>query len=199
MEKHLLSLTRATPTRTASLKSRSDPLLLLMGVAKSPRQKMGTPALLVKVLKLAATTTIVPIVLRVSFSAASSVSHELDEDDELKTPLYDGADVSVLDSYLLVYQFALKHGLSKMAIDELIRLLSTHLPRSSKAATSLHTLEKYFAQSLEITVEVHRYCDTCHRLMEAESDRCENGCQSTIRTFVAVPIDLQLKKKLEGN
>ena len=134
-----------------------------------------------------------------SFSAASSVSHELDEDDELKTPLYDGADVSVLDSYLLVYQFALKHGLSKMAIDELIRLLSTHLPRSSKAATSLHTLEKYFAQRLEITTEVHRYCDMCHRLMEAESDRCENGCQSTIQTFVAVPIDLQLKKKLEGN
>lgn len=89
-----------------------------------------------------------------SFSAASSVSHELDEDDELKAPLYDGADVSVLDSYLLVYQFALKHGLSKMAIDELIRLLSTHLPRSSKAATSLHTLEKYFAQRLEITTEV---------------------------------------------
>ena len=134
-----------------------------------------------------------------SFSAATSVSHELDEDDELKAPLYDGADVSVLDSYLLVYQFALKHGLSKMAIDELIRLLSTHLPRSSKAATSLHTLEKYFVQRLEITTDVHRYCDTCHRLIEAESDRCENGCQSTIRTFVAVPIDLQLKKKLEGN
>ena len=47
-----------------------------------------------------------------SFSAASSVSHELDE-DELKAPLHDGADVLVLDSYLLVYQFALKHGLSK--------------------------------------------------------------------------------------
>ena len=113
MEKHLLSLTRATPTRTTSLRSRSDPLLLLMGVAKSPRQKTGIPALLVKVLKVAATTTIVPIVLRVSFSAASSVSHEheLDEDDELKTPLYDGADV-VLDSYLLVHQFALKHGMA---------------------------------------------------------------------------------------
>ena len=62
-----------------------------------------------------------------SFSAVSSVSHELDEDNELKAPLYDGADVSVLDSYLLVYQLALKHGLSKIAIDELIRLLSTHL------------------------------------------------------------------------
>jgi hypothetical protein len=101
---------------------------------------------------------------------------------------------------LLVYQFALKHGFSKMAIDELIRLLTTHLPRSSKAATSLHTLEKYFEQRLEITTEVHRYCNImCHRLVEAESDRCESGCQSTIRTFVAVPIDVQLKKKLEGN
>ena len=134
-----------------------------------------------------------------SFSTASSGLAASHEDDELKTPLYDGADVSVLDSYLLIYQFALKHGLSKVALDELIRLLTTHLPRSSKAATSLYTLEKYFAQRLEITTEVHRYCDTCHRLVEAESDRCESGCQSTVRTFVVVPIDLQLKKKLEGN
>ena len=133
-----------------------------------------------------------------SFTTASSGVEAPLEDDELKTPLYDGADVSVLDSYLLTYQFALKHGLSKVALDELIRLLITHLPRSSKAATSLHTLEKYFSQSLEITTEVHRYCDVCHRLIQAENNQCESGCQSSVRTFVVVPIDLQLKK-LEGD
>ena len=137
-----------------------------------------------------------------SFSTESSgfeAPQSCSEDGELKSPLYDGADISVLDSYLLTYQFALKHGLSKVALDELIRLLTAHMPRTSKAATSLHTLEKYFAQHLEISTEIHRYCDTCHQLVEAGSDQCASGCQSTIRTFVVVPIDLKKKKKLEGN
>lgn len=137
--KHPLSCTQAplSLTKTASLKSRADPWLLLTNVVKSPHLKTDT--------------TVLVKILTVSFTTASSGVEAPHEDDKLKTPLYDGADVSVLDSYLLTYQFILKHGLSKVALDELIRLLITHLPRSSKAVTSLHTLEKYFSQSLEIT------------------------------------------------
>ena len=46
-------------------------------------------------------------------------------------PLYTGAKLTVLDSYLLLYQFFLRHFLSKKAFSELITLISVHLPETT--------------------------------------------------------------------
>ena len=39
---------------------------------------------------------------------------------EFHTPLYEGAELSVLDSHLLLYQYALRHCLTKQAFMEII-------------------------------------------------------------------------------
>ena len=57
-------------------------------------------------------------------------------------PLYTNAKLTVLDSYLLLYQFFLRHSLSNKVFSELISLVSVHLPEmtSQKAARSLYQL-----------------------------------------------------------
>ena len=48
---------------------------------------------------------------------------------EFHTPLYDDAELSVLDSHLLMYQYALRHCITTQAFTELVRLVETHMPR----------------------------------------------------------------------
>ena len=52
---------------------------------------------------------------------------------EFATLLYNGADLTVLESFLLLYQFALRHGISKQALSDLVSLLNIHLPHQAKS------------------------------------------------------------------
>ena len=117
---------------------------------------------------------------------------------EFTTSLYQGADLSVLDSYILLYEYALRHSLTKQAFAELISLVSVHLPRSAHCATSFHMLKKYFIEHFNDTSsEVKKYCTQCHRLMEDVSS-CPSGCEGATNKFLYIPIEIQLKRKLEG-
>lgn len=51
---------------------------------------------------------------------------------EIDIPLYDGAELSVFDSYLLLYQYAIRHSITQKAFSELITLVSAHLPKEAK-------------------------------------------------------------------
>lgn len=42
-------------------------------------------------------------------------------------PHYDGSDVTVLDSHLMLFQFAIRHGLSNKGFGELLRIIYLHL------------------------------------------------------------------------
>ena len=123
---------------------------------------------------------------------------------EFYTPLYEGAELSVLDSHLLLYQYALRHCLTKQAFMELISLVDTHVPKDSKAASSLYKLRKFFEEHFNDTkCHVYEYCAKCHRLLDSEMTGgagCSSGCGgSTVNQFIFIPVEAQLKKKLEGN
>ena len=60
---------------------------------------------------------------------------------ESKTPLYPGSEVTILDSYILLYEYALR---LKEAFSELLQLVSVHLPSSVNSAKSVYLLQKYF-------------------------------------------------------
>ena len=70
---------------------------------------------------------------------------------EFHTLLYEGAELSVLDSHLLLYQYALRHCLTKQAFMELISLVDTHVLKDSKAALSLYKLCKFFEEHFNDT------------------------------------------------
>lgn len=117
---------------------------------------------------------------------------------EYFTPLYDSADITVIDSYLMLFQYSLRHSLTKKAFSELIQLVSVHLPCSSKSAESLYKLKGLFMKSYEDIKQVPcQYCSKCHRLLE--SALCPSGCSSGMEEFLHIPLQPQLKRKIEGN
>ena len=120
---------------------------------------------------------------------------------EFHTPLYEGADLTILDSYLMLYQFALRHCITDTAFSELISLVDTHVPKDAKSATSLYKLRKFFESNFNnLGSQLYTYCTKCHRLLgDPDLTMCPSGCGgSQVNKFLYVPIQPQLKKKLEG-
>ena len=115
-------------------------------------------------------------------------------------PLYEGADLTILDSYILHYEFALRHRLTKQAFSELIGLVSAHLPSSESPALSVHMLQQFFVRHFDELAPIsYHYCSACHRLLEPPNVvDCPNGCAAATSQFLHIPLSLQLKRRLEG-
>ena len=78
-----------------------------------------------------------------SDSAVEDESREQKQKPEFTTLLYDGSDLTVLESHLVLYQFALRHGISKQALTDLVSLVNIHLPQSAKSAPSFYKLKQF--------------------------------------------------------
>lgn len=109
--------------------------------------------------------------------------------------------ISVFESHLVIYQFCLKYGLSTTAIQELLQLLELHLP-GAKFPTSPYTLKKFFISLFpDLESSIHHYCSVCHRPVDASSSCTQASCirtGGTKESFISVPLQAQLKRKLEG-
>lgn len=113
--------------------------------------------------------------------------------------LFPGSEISVFQSHLLLYQFYLKHSLTNEGCMELLTLLKTHMPMSDNLPTSSYTLKQFFATLFpDLVSSIHYYCSRCHCYLEnsASCSRCVG--ESTIDSFVSVPLQAQIKRKMEG-
>ena len=118
---------------------------------------------------------------------------------ESKTPLYPGSDVTILDSYILLYEYALRHSLTKEAFKELIQLVTVHMPSDAKSAKSVYLLQKFFEKHFNDTNgKCYYYCVKCHRAVDGEDAQCLSGCAARVNKFLYVPVEPQLKQRLEG-
>ena len=117
------------------------------------------------------------------------------------TPLYEGADITIFESYLLALQYATRHSLTKKAFEELLQLISIYIPASAQAPRSCHKLKRFFCGLFPGTSPiVHYYCSFCHsRLLEQESNCSTNGCPGNDKgQFISVPLGPQIKRIMEG-
>ena len=114
--------------------------------------------------------------------------------------LYDGAVITILESHMLLLQYALRHSLTAKAFSELLTLVSAHLPPGAKAPRSLYMLKQFFVKQFPEVLgssKVHRYCSVCHRLVQTEV--CTNGCNAaSCKEFLMVPLANQVKRILQG-
>lgn len=90
---------------------------------------------------------------------------DLEEDSAIReahAKLYEMADVTVYDSYLLAFQYATRHSLTKTAFAELLQLISVHLPTSAPFPKSTHRIKSFF-QGLfpHAAPVVHEFCSFC--------------------------------------
>ena len=122
----------------------------------------------------------------------------LSPDDRFLKPLYDGAKLSVFESYSLLLQYSLRHSLTKLAFSDLLQLVGQHLPTGSMA--SLYKVKKFFLELYgDITFKLCYCCSCCHSLLEDSETTCCNSCDGAgVVEFLSIPISNQLKRRLEG-
>ncbi len=123
-----------------------------------------------------------------------------DVDPSLKQPLYDGANLSFYESYLMIMQYSLRHALTKQAVSDLLNLVGLHLPAAS--TVSLYKLNKFFLDLYEdISFTTHFCCSSCHSLLEATDSTGPNGCvgpPGPAQECLTISLEAQLKRKLKG-
>lgn len=78
------------------------------------------------------------------------------------SPLYAGSPVTFSVSLLLIITFAMRHGLTGLALADLLTLINIHLVAPNCFAKSTSVLNRFFRQ-LKKPVEYHYYCSFCYQ------------------------------------
>lgn len=122
-----------------------------------------------------------------------------DTTDPFSSVLYEGADITIFESYFLLFQFAVRHSLTGKAFSELLQLIGVHIPRSSKAAKSVYNLKKYFIKMFpHARSTAHHYCSVCLSVLP-NNERCSSCLESDVEEFVSIPLGPQLQEKMKSN
>ena len=121
-----------------------------------------------------------------------------DSTDPFSSVLYDGADLSIFESYFLLFQFAVRHSLTGKAFSELLELIGVHIPRPSKAAQSIYKLKKYFIKLFpHARSTVHQYCSVCQSVL-LNNESCSSCVESKVEEFISIPLGPQLEEKMKS-
>lgn len=110
-------------------------------------------------------------------------------------PLYDGSSVSKIFAYVLIVSFVLKHNLSKIAWQDLLRviavLLGDHCGEVMKSVYKMKLFLKNYFGTVEPTAI--RYCASCLNLLNHGDCKMPQCSGKGVNTF----LDLHLEKRIE--
>ena len=121
---------------------------------------------------------------------------------DLEQQLYEGSELTVSSSCLLLKKFRMQHRLTETAFADLLRLISLHCPRPNKCLTSPYLFNKQFGEH-KLPMEFHNFCSNC--LCRVEGDKkCPNpSCEVDLSKFgaksqfIEVPVEPQLAAILQ--
>ena len=122
----------------------------------------------------------------------------IDSEGNFGQPLYPGLHLTFYESHLSVFQFALRHRLTKLAFSDLLNLIDNHLP-TTNSMVSLYKLKKHFLHLYrDITYTPHFCCSSCHAALSTLESPCPNNCEDEAMEFLSISVAPQLKRRLEG-
>ena len=125
-----------------------------------------------------------------------------DSSNEHSEPLFAGSRVSTLETYTMIFQFALRHHLTAKAFSELLSLLQVLLPPVNLLPKSLYLLKNFFLKAFpNICIIEHYYCQVCHTPHDPASlHQCSDElCVSTkFDHFITIPLGPQLQEMMKG-
>lgn len=114
----------------------------------------------------------------------------------LENLLYPGVQISETTGRLLIQSLALKHGLTKLALTDILQLVQLHLPLGCKP-DSYKSLYCFNKESTASSAVEHKLCNDCCELIDDVS--ADNGCpHSKIVKFYELPLDAQLQALFMG-
>ena len=109
------------------------------------------------------------------FGSRTEGEFKKSENSDYDKPIYDGAQITLGTSIVLIITFSIKYSLSGVAITDLLTLLTLHCAVPNICKQSLRTLKSFF-HGLTSSITLHRYCSYC--LAYVPDKNCKN-CQST--------------------
>lgn len=122
-----------------------------------------------------------------------------------RKPLYEGCDITREESELLIMTYAMRFGLSDIALQSLIDLIDCHLPRQEHK--SLHLLIQKFPKPPNIIT--HFFCSSCKNIvnfLEASKVICNCGLMCVMDDlksqqcfFIQIPLQDQLIRLLQDD
>ena len=118
-----------------------------------------------------------------------------------QTALYAGSTISTLQSNLLIFQYAIRHGLTAKAFTELLQLLSVHLPQKASTPKTVYSFKRFFVDAFpEAQAVQHFYCSCCQRPLSSPTASCfGSGCSGGNNSvYITIPLAPQLKRMMEG-
>ena len=119
----------------------------------------------------------------------------------LSAPIYPGAVLTVIQSYLLIFQYIVRHSLTTKAFTELLQLLSVHVPLAASIPKSVYSLKRFFVHAYpECNSIQHWYCSCCQRPLPAANAVCTgSGCAGgPPAVFITIPLGPQIRRLMEG-
>lgn len=119
--------------------------------------------------------------------------------DEERKVLYQGAPITLGASLLLVMTFAVRHGLSGVALTDLLILMELHCITPNLCRTSMKLLRDFFKR-VRCPVELHYYCTFClHYIGREKGSHCPNKhylkdhrVAKNVSYFIVIPLVTQL-------
>ena len=91
----------------------------------------------------------------------------------LGSPLYDNLPLSEGESLLQVCMFATRHGLSDVAVTDLLNLLSNHCPQPNRCPVSLYRYKRITSSFRTTAPSKTHVCGECHS--QFDSKYCQNS------------------------
>ena len=119
-------------------------------------------------------------------------------DEEFRTPLYEGADISLGISLMLLMSFAIEHSLTDSAVRDLLQVLNLHCPAPNVCITSLYFFKKYFS-GFRFPSRRHHYCSLCKTAVSEFEHVCPNSlCRTALPSssrsyFVEISVEEELR------
>ena len=121
---------------------------------------------------------------------------------DLEQRLYEGSELTVSSSCLLLKKFRMQHRLTETAFADLLRLISLHCPRPNKCLTSPYLFDKQFGGH-KLPMVFHNFCSNCLCRVEGDN-KCPNpSCKVDLSKFgaksqfIEVPVEPQLTAILQ--
>ena len=108
-----------------------------------------------------------------------SSDDEIDSALEITSPtnhdeqLFEGSNLTVHASSLLLLQYKLRHRLTEEAMSDLLRLIKMHCPSNNKCPGAVFQLKKFFPD-INYTIKPHHFCSQCMQSVDAGSQTCTN-------------------------
>ena len=120
-----------------------------------------------------------------------------------RVPLFEGAQINLAVSMLLVITYAVRHSLTGVALADLLLLIEVHLVSPNNFGRSMALLRSFF-KKLKNPLEYHYYCSFCYEYVGTakECGHCPNCLKdfiekgTTLGYFIIIPLVNQLQDLL---